>query len=179
MQRETTTFFGVILEREPATSPWADWIWRVADVVTDAPETDGWMLMSEEGEGRVRYLNAPHPLTLHHKMVEAYDANIETGAPKLWVMLDDEPGAQPPFRVRGITADPYEAQGALDSAEGLVEKIEMPRATLAWMARFLSEIPEAPAFRKRRRDKVQIEKQIFGKDPVYTSLRHDPEEGQA
>lgn len=178
MEREISAQFGMVLERRPAASAWADWVWRIVDVVPDAPATDGWLLLSEEGGVR-RYLSAPHALTLHHKMVEAYDANIETGSPKIWAMLDDATaGGEPPFRVRGVTADPYEAQGVLDCAEGLVEKLDMPRATIAWMAAFLSAIPEAPAFRKRRRDKVEIEKQIFGKEPVFTSSRDPGGEGE-
>ncbi|WP_417768710.1 DUF3305 domain-containing protein [Stappia sp.] len=170
MQREVSASFGVVLERRPSTSKWADWSWSVVDVIADAPATDGWTILSDE-DGRRRYLSSPHVLQLHHKMVDAYDANIETGAPSVWVMLDEMLGAaEPAYRVRGITTDPYEAQGVLDSAEGIVDRLPMPKATVAWMAKFLASLPDAPAFRKRRRDRVEVEKQIFGKEPIFSPL---------
>ncbi len=176
MEKEVSASFGIVLERRPATSKWADWTWSVVELIADAPATEGWTVLSEEG-ARVRYLSAPHFVTLHHKMVEAYDANIETGTPMLWAMLDEaSEGGDPPYRVRGLTADPYEAQGVLDSAEGIVERLPMPAGTVAWMARFLASLPEAPAFRKRRRDKVVVEKQIFGKEPIFSPLGRKEEQ---
>lgn len=170
VQREVIAPFGIVLVRRPSPSKWADWSWRIAEVIPDVPATDGWAVI-HDGDGVTRYLSAPHMLVLHHKMVEAYDANIQTGSPSIWAMLDDEVTPQmPPYRVRGITADPYEAQGVLDSAAGLVERLAMPRETVAWMAQYLASLPEAPAFRKRRRDRVETEKQIFGKEPIFSPL---------
>ncbi|WP_349360421.1 DUF3305 domain-containing protein [Stappia sp.] len=168
MEREISTTLGVVLERAPAASRWADWTWSVPEVVPDAPPTDGWRLLSVEGE-RTRFLSSPHVLTLHHKMVEAYDRNIETGTPHIWVMLDEvtDDDAEPGWRVVCVTADPYEAQGFLDSGEGLVERVAMPAETVAWMARFLAAVPEAPSFRKRRRDRAVKEEPIFGKTPIF------------
>lgn len=170
MQREVSAPFGVVLERRPSTSKWVDWSWSVVDVIADAPATDGWTVLSDEN-GRRRYLSSPHMVVLHHKMVDAYDANIETGAPSVWVMLDETTdAAEPAYRVRGVTADPYEAQGVLDSAEGIVDRLPMPTVAVTWMAKFLGSLPDAPAFRKRRRDRVEIEKQIFGKEPIFSPL---------
>ena len=168
MEREISTTVGVVLQRAPAASRWADWVWSVPEIVVGAPPTQGWRLMSSEGE-RMRFLSSPHTVTLHHKMVEAYDANIETGAPHLWIMLDEvEDGvADPAWRVIAVTADPYEAQCFLDSGEGLVERLPMPAELVAWMARYLASVPEAPTFRKRRRDRAVKEEQIFGKTPIF------------
>jgi len=178
VHREVSAMFGIVLERRPSPSKWADWSWAVVEVIPDAPPTEGWTVIQEQG-GVTRYLSSPHMLVLHHKMVEAYDANIETGDPSIWAMLDDEIEARdPPYRVRGVTADPYEAQGVLDSAEGLVERVQMPRETVAWMAQYLGSLPEAPAFRKRRRDRVELEKQIFGKEPIFSPLGRKEERDQ-
>lgn len=167
MQREVSLSFGIVLERRPATSRWTDWVWSVPEVIIEAPATDGWCEIEARGETR-RYLSAPHCLTLHHKMVEAYDSNIETGEPCLWVLLNEADGPEDPgWRVAAITADPHQAIGFLDSGEGLVERVPMPRAVIAWMAEYLKSLPEAPAFRKRQRDRMPDEVQLFGKTPIF------------
>ncbi|WP_169391266.1 DUF3305 domain-containing protein [Stappia stellulata] len=178
MEREVSAMLGVVLERRPATSRWVDWVWAVPEVIADAPPTDGWREIARDGETR-RYLSAPHALTLHHKMVEAYDSNIETGEPCVWALLEATDGSREPgWRVFAVTADPYEAQGFLERPDSLVERVAMPPATVAWMARFLAAIPEAPAFKKRRRTKAVEERQIFGKAPIFNS-DGGPEEGGA
>lgn len=178
VEREVSAMLGVVLERRPATSRWVDWVWAVPEVVADAPETDGWREIAQDGE-TVRYFSAPHALTLHHKMVEAYDSNIETGEPCVWALLEAAgSGSEPPWRVFGVTADPYEAQGFMERPDSLVERVPMPAATVAWMARFLAAIPEAPSFKKRRRTKAVAERQIFGKAPIF-SPEGRPEEDRS
>lgn len=178
VEREVSTMLGVVLERRPATSRWVDWVWAVPEVVADASATDGWSEIARDAE-TVRYLSAPHALTLHHKMVEAYDANIETGEPCVWALLEATDGSvDPSWRVFGVTADPYEAQGFLERPDSLVERVPMPAATVAWMARFLAAIPDAPAFKKRRRTKAVQERQIFGKAPIF-SPEGRPEEDRS
>jgi hypothetical protein len=177
VEREVSAMLGVVLERRPATSRWVDWVWAVPEVVADAPETDGWREIARDAE-TVRYLSAPHALTLHHKMVEAYDSNIETGAPCVWALLEATgDGTDPGWRVFGLTADPYEAEGFLERPDSLVERVAMPPATVAWMARFLAALPEAPAFRKRRRTKAVEERQIFGKAPIFSPDGRSEEDG--
>lgn len=173
MQKEVSRQFGVVLQRRPAVSKWADWVWSVAEIVPDAPATGGWREIGRDGD-IVRYMNAPFTVTLHYKMVEAYDSNIETGQPAIWAALAENDAADPPWRVIGVTVDPYQAQSWQEAGEGLVERLALPADAVAWMARFLKEIPEAPAFRKRRRDSAKVEEQKFGKTPIFQQgHRHD------
>lgn len=166
MQREASRRFGVILERRPATSKWADWVWGVVAVVPDAPDTVGWVEIERQGEV-VRYLSASYSAVLHHKMVEAYDANIEIGSPAMWAALMEDNNFDPPWRVIGVTVDPYQAQSWLEAGEGLIERVPMPLETVAWMANFLKALPEPPKFSKRKRDSVPIEEAKFGKEPIF------------
>ncbi|MBA5776630.1 DUF3305 domain-containing protein [Stappia sp. F7233] len=167
MAKEVSRQFGVVLQRRPAVSKWADWVWSVADIVPDAPATDGWREIAREGDV-VRYMNAPFTATLYEKMVEAYDSNIETGQPAIWVALAENDAGDPPWRVIGVTVDPYQAQSWQEAGEGLVERIALAPDAVAWMARFLQEVPEAPAFRKRRRDSAKVEEPQFGKTPIFS-----------
>ncbi|NRG18371.1 DUF3305 domain-containing protein [Rhizobiales bacterium] len=169
MLKEDTRSFGVVLERGPSASRWADWAWKVVAIIPDAPATGGWRELERDGEC-VRYMAAPFSATLHHKMVETYDANLESSAPSIWAALVEDPSQDPPWKVQGVTLDPYQAQSWQEAAEGLVEKLPMPEETLAWFAGFLKQAPEAPAFKKRRRDSVKVEEQKFGKEPIFSPL---------
>ncbi len=167
MLKEASRRFGVILERRPATSKWADWVWGVAAVVPDAPQTNGWVEMEREGDV-VRYLSAAYTVSLHHRMVEAYDSNIETGSPAIWAALFEDDKANPPWRVIGVTVDPYQAQSWQEAGEGLIERLPMPAETVVWVANFLKALPEPPRFSKRRRDSVYVEETKFGKEPIFS-----------
>src|SRR5690606_36083304 len=171
--------FGVALERRPSVSRWADWSWRVTAVLPEFEATGGWRTVAADGELR-RYVAGRFALTLHHRMVQAYDANLETGSPSIWVVLSEvaASGDAPPWRVAVLTADPYEAEGYLESAEALVEKVAMPPQTVAWLAGFLRQLPEPPKFQKRRRTQVEVEDHKFGKVPIFSPEgRRSPDEG--
>ncbi len=166
LEVEITRHVGILLERRKSTHPWGDYIWMPVAVLDEAPETGGWEELEPLGETRVfRYGQVP--LTLHRRMGEAYDANIETEAPALWVMLDDADSDPVPYKVRGVTADPYEAMGVLDSGEGLVERLPIPADILHWMVAYLKQMPDPEKFKKRKRQPHTTEEQKFGKEPIF------------
>lgn len=170
MEREITASVGIIVERRESASRWVDHVWTAPAVVSDAPPTDGWQLL-QQGDGVLQYHYAPVPVTLHRKLGEAYDANVETETPSLWIMLDDADTEPVPYKVRGVTADPYEAMGALDSGEGLVERVPMPADLVRWMAGFLKQMPEPEKFRKRKRTAATADEPLFGKEPIFERRR--------
>lgn len=177
MEREITTSVGIIVERRESASRWVEHVWTAPAVIPDAPPTDGWQLL-QQGDGVVRYHYAPVPVTLHRKMGEAYDANVETEEPSLWIMLDDADREPVPYTVRGVTADPYEALGMLDAGEGLVERVPMPGELVRWMAEYIKQMPEPEKFRKRKRTSAKVEEPQFGKEPIFEQRRHPEEKGQ-
>jgi len=158
---------GVLIERRKSNHPWADFVWKGIGVVPNASPTDGWQTAVQGGDV-TQFLYSPVRLGLHRRMGEAYDANVETGTPALWILLDEADTDPVPFQVRGVTADPYEAQGRLDSAEGLVERVEMPREILTWAVAFLKQMPDPEAFKKRKRVPNKLEEQKFGKSPIFS-----------
>ncbi len=166
MEAEISVAVGIVLERRESSNRWLDHVWEPIAVIPDAPATGGWQVLREEA-GCTQFHYAPVSVTLHRKLGEAYDANVETEQPSLWVMLDDADADPVPFTLRGVTADPYEAQGMLDAGEGLVERLPMPEPMVAWMADFLRQMPEPEKFRKRKRTSSKPEEQQFGKDPIF------------
>jgi hypothetical protein len=176
VEKEITVWVGIVLERRESSNRWLDHVWSAITVVPDAPATDGWQVLRSDGDC-VQYHYAPVPLTLHRKLGEAYDANVETEAPALWILLDDSDTEPVPYSVRAVTADPYEAQGMLDAGEGLVERVPMPEALVAWMVEFLKQMPDPEKFRKRKRKSFKSEEQQFGKEPIFAP-GGQPSEGE-
>lgn len=168
MQPEISVSVAIIIERKTSTHRWADYSWSAVGVVAEAPPTEGWQICLET-EGVTHYMRSPLVLTLHRKLGEAYDANIETGTPSVWILMDDDedPESVVPWKIRAVTADPFEAQGMLDAAEGLVERVPMPEPMIAWMANFLKQMPEPEKFRKRKRQPANFEEPQFGKEPIF------------
>ncbi|MEJ8474137.1 DUF3305 domain-containing protein [Roseibium algae] len=166
MEAEITRQVGIVLEQRISKHPWADHVWVPVAVLSDPPEGATWIEMEPEGDTRVFHYG-PVPVNLHRRMGEAYDANIETEAPALWVLLDDADTDPVPFKVRGVTADPYEAMGVLDSGEGLVERLPVPVDVLHWMVDYLKQMPDPEKFRKRRRVPHETEQLKFGKEPIF------------
>ncbi|WP_417684353.1 DUF3305 domain-containing protein [Roseibium sp.] len=166
MEVEITRHVGIVLEKRKSTHRWGGDIWTPVAILVDPPQTGGWQEI-ETGEERRLFQYGPVALTLHRKMGEAYDANIETENPALWVMLDDADTEPVPYKVRGVTVDPYEAMGVLDSGEGLVERMPVPVEILHWMVDYLKQMPDPEKFRKRRRVSHKTEEQKFGKIPIF------------
>lgn len=178
MEPEITTSVGIVVERRESTNRWADHLWTPLAAIPDAPPTDGWQVL-QKGDGIVQYHYAPIPVTLHRKLGEAYDANVETEAPSLWIMLDEADTDPVPYTVRGVTADPFEAMGMLDAGEGIVERVSMPAELVRWMAGYLKQLPEPEKFRKRKRTSAKEDAPQFGKEPIFTRQRRGPEEKDA
>ncbi len=174
LEPEISCNVDIILERKKSRHPWADFVWSGVDVVSPSTGNGRWQLV-EEGAEVSRFRFGPVALTLHRRMGEAYDANFQTGEPALWMMLDDELGETVPYKVRAVTADPYEALGFQDSAEGLVARIPMPPDILHWAIAYVSQMPDPEKFKKRRRDGIRLEEQKFGKVPIFEQGgRHSP-----
>ncbi|MBD8875022.1 DUF3305 domain-containing protein [Roseibium polysiphoniae] len=166
MEVEITRQVCIVLEQRKSQHAWVDHTWLPVAVLPDSGGDGTWQEAEPNGDARV-FTFGPVALTLHRRMGEAYDANIETEAPALWVMLDDADSEPVPFKVRGVTADPYEAMGALDSGEGMVERLPVPTEILHWMVDYLKQMPDPEKFRKRKRVPHSGEELKFGKVPIF------------
>ena len=169
-QREVSILLGVVVERRPSSHPWADWVWKPISVFLNAPQTDSWQVLRQEGD-HVQYHAATLPLTLHRKETDALRENLILPQPEIYVVLqeDDEGEDVSPYFVDVVTASPFEAQDFLDAGDYLVEKVAMPDDVAAFVQAFVEEHHVDEEFIKRRRDKLKIEDQKFGKDPIFSS----------
>lgn len=172
MEREISITLAIVLEQRPSSNPWTDHVWQIVDILPGEDQPEGWRevpVPGDQAEGCRRFVYAPAELTLHRRLGEAYDHNMMTENPALWVMLDECTDRPVPYKLRGVTADPYEAAGFLDAAEGLIERLAMPVAVRSWMAEYMLQMPEPEQFKKRKRVPFKgEEEQKFGKEPIFS-----------
>jgi hypothetical protein len=146
---------GVIVERVKAESPWIDWIWRPTAVLAGEPETPPWTRIAE-GDDRTTFYAGTARIELHRSETANYRDNLATGSPMLWVVLR-ETGAEPPYDVYTVTADPAEGEGMTAAGNDIVESVPMPDQVRDVVAAFVAEHHVDHVFVKRKRDRVNTE----------------------
>ena len=157
---------GVVIRRTPSKSRWANWNWRPVALLPGAAPAE-WKLLREEGTA-AEFHAATVNLTLYRADTEAYRVGISSEPPSAWVVLApiDDPEDSREFRVRMVTASPYEAQDCLDSGEEIVEAVPMPPGLVAWVRDFVETRHVDEPFRKRKRREVDVDRIESGRgDP--------------
>jgi hypothetical protein len=122
---------GVVVERRAATSAWIDHVWRPVNVL--AAEVN-----------------------LYRSETTNYRDNLASGDPALWVVLRPT-GADPPFEIVTVTADPAEGEAFTETGTDLVETVPMPAAVAETVAAFVAEHHVERTFHKRQRDRADPE----------------------
>ena len=173
MAREVSIPVGVVVAKLKVDHKWADWSWRPVAVIPGAPPVERWTEI-KSGEGWTHYHCATLPLTLYRTDTEAYRVCLSETPPKVYVVLrrDEEGDEDHPYFVEMVTVSPYEAQDFADSAEEIIEAVPMPPGLAAWVRAFVDEHHVDEKFVKRRRDRLDPDDQIFGKEPIFAKRRH-------
>lgn len=172
-QTEVSLTMGLVVERRPSSHPWADAIWRpVAAYLMSEQGVPDWTVL-READGVTRYHAGTLPLTLHRKDTEALRLNLMLDQPELYAILQEniERDSPFPFLPHALTASSYEAQDFHDSGDDIIEKLPMPEPVAAFVQAFVELHHHEEPFKKRRRDKLDVEEQKFGKMPVFKPLR--------
>ena len=125
-----------IVERVKAASQWIDHLWRPTTVLAGQPDTPPWTALADDGERassmRVRRRSnciAPRPPTT---------ATTSQRFAGLWVVLR-ETGAEPPYALYLVTADPAEGEGMTSAGSNIVEPVPMPDSVRDAIAAFVAE----------------------------------------
>ncbi|MEL6265336.1 MAG: DUF3305 domain-containing protein [Pseudomonadota bacterium] len=160
-ERYETIGVGVVMRRQPGRTRWQRWIWRVTAILPGAAPA-AWRLMRREevaGGEAEEYHAATLPVTLWRKETEAYRVALAADPPTAYVVLRPNEGQAPeayPLVPFCVTASPFEAQDYADSGEEQVEPVPMPPAMIGWVSAFIDRHHVEEAFRKRRRDRVEM-----------------------
>jgi hypothetical protein len=146
---------AVLVERRPGVTAWAEWSWRAAEVLEEAPEVPPWTVLRQE-EGRTLFFAGTALVELHPTDTTNYKHNIEGQQPSIWVVLrpcEAEPG----FALQCVTVDAGEAHVYADVGNDLLELLPMPPGLLAVTRDFVARHHKERGFWKRRRDQAEPE----------------------
>jgi hypothetical protein len=146
---------GIIVERVKATSPWVDYLWRPTSVLAGQPDTPSWTKLTDDGE-RATFYAGPSAIELHRTETPNYRHNLATGSPALWVVLR-ETGAEPPYALYLVTADPAEGEGMTEAGSNIVESVPMPAAVREAVVAFVAKHHVEEVFVKRQRERADPE----------------------
>jgi hypothetical protein len=146
---------GVVVERRRATSPWIEQVWQPVAVLEGVPEAAPWTAIAVEADRATFYAGSAE-IELHRTETANYRDNLASGAPALWVVLRPT-GAEPPFAVVAVTADPAEGEAFSASGADLVELVPMPEPVREFVAAFVAEHHIERPFHKRQRDRADPE----------------------
>jgi hypothetical protein len=160
-----TIAVGVVVECSKATSPWVDYVWRPTGVLAGQPDTTVWTKLADDGE-RATFYAGPATIGLFPSETSNYRDNLASGAPSLWVVLR-ETGAEPPYSLFLVTADPAEGEGMTAAGNDIVEVVPMPEAVREKVAAFIAEHHVEREFFKRKRDRANPES--LGRRPTAAS----------
>jgi hypothetical protein len=152
---------GAIVERAKAASQWIDYIWRPAAVLAGQPDTPPWTPHADDG-ARATFYAGPATIELHRSDTANYRDNLASGAPALWVVLR-ETGAEPPYALYLVTADPSEGEAMTEAGSNIVEAVPMPESVRDVVAAFVAEHHVEAVFVKRKRDRP--DPQSLGRRP--------------
>ncbi len=164
MPREISMPVGVVVRRSPGSTRWAKWQWRPVALLPGASDARWRELRSQDDVAE--FHAATVPLVLHRAETEAYRVALASDPPSAYVVMVEDGDDDFPWRVRLVTASPFEAQDCLDSGEESVDPVPMPPGLVAWVRDFVDAHHVDEPFRKRRRDRVDTDRREDGKgDP--------------
>lgn len=146
---------GIVVERQKASSIWADFLWRPVAVLAGVPDTPVWTRLSEDGDRATFYAGAAD-IELHRSESANYQRNLESGEPAIWVALQPTDG-EPPYRLGAVTADPAEGESFTEAGQAIVEAVPMCAPVLDAIADFVAAHPVQAHFEKRQRDRADPE----------------------
>lgn len=161
---------GVVIARVKIDHPWQEYEWKPTGLLPGAGEINQWKLLREH-EGYREYHAITLPLELHRKETPAYQVNLQDEHPAVYIVFgepeDEDFDEEAPLEIQLITASPFEAQDYLDSGEVMVERLPMPEGMMVWVTKFVEEFHTEEKFKKRQRDKLDIEDHKFGQEPIF------------
>jgi hypothetical protein len=146
---------GVVAERRKAKSQWAEHVWRPVAVLAGVPDTKPWTRLSEEKDCATFYVGSAE-VALYPSETTQYRDNLVSGSPSLWVVLRPT-GAEPPYEIQTVTADPAEGEGMTATGTDLVDMVPMPDEIAGAVEAFVSQHHVERVFFKRKRDRADPE----------------------
>ncbi len=142
---------GVVAVRRKLKSLWVSHAWAPSAVLPAVPAAAPWTMLSREGEDETWYAG-PAEVMLHSGETGHYRDNLRSERPSLWVAL--RPVGEGAHEIALVTADPYEGEAMVETADLVVEAVPMPGEIAERVAAFFSAHHVERPFFKRKRDRA-------------------------
>src|SRR6266851_3272724 len=140
---------GIVVERRRLNNPWQAEAWLPVAVLPGASAA-GWRVLHQDDQRLQAYAGAL-AVELFRKETASYKYNLESGAPKVYVVLRRSDDPARPWLPQLATVAPDEALAALEGGEAVVEGVPMPAAIAAWVAAFIAaHHVDEPAYKRQR-----------------------------
>lgn len=146
---------GVVVQRRPGVTRWAKYAWKATALLPGAGSAD-WKEIRRDGD-IVEFHAATLTMELHRTETEAYIETLNAADPKAFVVLRAATDHERPFDLFLVTVSAYEAQDYGDSSEDVVEPVPMTPGLIAWVRDFIEAHHVETPFKKRRRDRKDID----------------------
>jgi hypothetical protein len=146
---------GVVVERRKAKSPWVDYVWRPVAALPGLPDMQPWTPL--EGDDEImRFYAGGAEVDLYRSDTSHYRDNLASGNPSLWVVLRPT-GADPPYVLFIVTANPSEGEAMTETGNDLVEQVAMPESVREMIEAFVAEHHVEQTFNKRKQKRADPE----------------------
>ena len=130
---ERPTFpIAIVMQRRPAVSRWADFIWEPFGVV---PSPGSGKKLLIEQAGLVQWLHDGFTLELHRDEAEGYYLNLTAPDPRVFILWRMEGDDALPVHVTGSSE---EAARWLDGGH-FVDGVKMPPEIFAWLGEWVEK----------------------------------------
>jgi hypothetical protein len=146
---------GVIVARSNAKSQWIEFTWKPVSVLVGLPDAAAWTPLSQGDEQTTFYAGSAQ-VRLYRTETANYRDNLACGEPKLWIALRPT-GADPPYRLLAVTADPAEGEALSETGSDLVDVVAMPASLRARIEQFVAQHHVERRSHKRQRDRADPE----------------------
>jgi hypothetical protein len=146
---------AVVVERRAGSTPWAEHVWMPVAVLPGETAAAPWTVL-REAAGLTAYIAGQTVVSFFSSETPNYKANLESGAPVLWVVL--RPSAAPPgMELVAVLADPGEAEALTTSGSDVIEPVPMPGQIREALEDFVAAHHVERGFHKRKRDRADPE----------------------
>jgi hypothetical protein len=152
---------GVVIERRRAKSAWTDFVWRPIAALPGVPDAAPWTALEGDAECMIFYGGSAEIL-LHRADAGGYRENLGDGTALLWIVIRPT-GAEPPYEIAAVTAEPSQGEALTGNAGHIVETVPMPEPVRAAVAGFVAAHYVEHPFIKRQREHADPEVMARGR----------------
>ena len=147
---------AVIMQRRPAQSRWADWVWEPLGVLS-GPSPKAAPRLLRESDDAQQWLHSGLTLILHRDEAEGYYLNVSSQSPRVFVLWRMEGEQGLPVEV---TVSSEEASRWMDGGHQ-IDSVVMPAEIFAWVGEWVEN-----NYRPKREERIKPRSFRHPKDRV-------------